>query len=205
MGGLSALPPQLLNFAITQLPNHPITQFACGTLALITIRPPKVASARDIAREILTVVPLVMRAVAAELRASGELPAPAHFGLLSMLSAQPHARTLTELAAFQGVSLPTMSNSISALVDRGWVQRTGAGGDRRQVVIEVTPTGRAALDRVSACAERHLAEVLAPLDARSRRRVHTGLGLLRQVFGGKPAGRERRARKPAAGRTHGRG
>ncbi len=167
MGGLSALPPQLLSSAIPkpQFPNypiHPITQFACGTLALITIRPPKVASARDIAREILTVVPLVMRAVAAELRASGELPAPAHFGLLSMLSAQPHARTLTELAALQGVSLPTMSNSISALVDRGWVQRTGAGGDRRQVVIEVTPTGRAALDRVSACAERHLAEVLAP-------------------------------------------
>ena len=88
-----------------------------------------------------------------------------------------------------------MSNSISALVDRGWVQRTGAGGDRRQVVIEVTPTGRAALDRVSACAERHLAEVLAPLDARSRRLVHQGLGRLRQVFGGQS--------RPATGRSNG--
>jgi DNA-binding MarR family transcriptional regulator len=150
------------------------------------------------------VVPLVMRAVAAELRASGELPAPAHFGLLSMLSAQPHARTLTELAALQGVSLPTMSNSISALVDRGWVQRTGAGGDRRQVVIEVTPTGRAALDRVSACAERHLAEVLAPLDGRSRRLVHQGLGRLRQVFGSQSR-RARTVEQPPARRTHGRG
>jgi len=31
-------------------------------------------------------------------------------------------------------------------------------------MIEVTATGRAALDRVSRCAEAHLAEVIAPLD-----------------------------------------
>ncbi len=143
-----------------------------------------------------------MRAVTAELRAAGELPAPAHFGLLSMLSAQPNARTLTDVAALQGVSLPTMSNSISALVDRGWVQRATNGGDRRQVVIEVTPTGRAALDRVRTCAERHLAEVLAPLDARSRRRLQTGLGVLRQVFAGAPPGPVRPARKRSGRRTH---
>ena len=69
-------------------------------------------------------MPLVMRTVAAELRAAGEMPAPAHFGLLTMLSVRP--RTLTELAALQGVSLPTMSNSISAMVQRGWVRRDGA-------------------------------------------------------------------------------
>ena len=48
---------------------------------------------RDAAREILKIIPLVMRTVAAELRAAGELPAPAHFGLLTMLSVQP--RTLS--------------------------------------------------------------------------------------------------------------
>ena len=35
--------------------------------------------ARDTARKLLEVMPLVMRTVAAELRAAGELPAPAHF------------------------------------------------------------------------------------------------------------------------------
>src|SRR5436309_6543515 len=97
--------------------------------------------ARESARDVLEIIPLVMRTVAAELRAAGELPAPAHFGLLTMLSAQP--RTLTELAALQGVSLPTMSNSISAMVDRGWVRRLAPIKDRRVVIIEVTPTGRA--------------------------------------------------------------
>ena len=72
--------------------------------------------ARDTAREILEIIPLVMRTVAAELRAAGEMPAPAHFGLLSILSVRP--RMLTDLASVQGVSLPTMSNSISAMVER---------------------------------------------------------------------------------------
>ena len=40
------------------------------------------AQARETAREILEIIPLVMRTVAAELRAAGEMPAPAHFGLL---------------------------------------------------------------------------------------------------------------------------
>src|SRR5207248_7468637 len=61
--------------------------------------------AREAARDILQIIPLVMRAVAAQLRSAGELPAPAHFGLLSMLSER--SRTLTELASSQGVTLPT--------------------------------------------------------------------------------------------------
>ena len=136
--------------------------------------------ARDTARDILQIVPLVMRAVAAELRSGGELPAPAHFGLLSILSQRP--RSLTELAAAHGVSLPTMSSSISAMVERGWVRRTAPDADRRVVMVDVTASGKAALERVARAAEGHLAEVLAPLDAPARRRLHGGLAVLRKVF-----------------------
>src|SRR5215470_8579521 len=100
--------------------------------------------ARESARDVLEIIPLVMRTVAAELRSAGELPAPAHFGLLSYLS--EHPRTLTELAALQGVSLPTMSSSIAAMVERGWVKRNAPEEDKRVVMIEVTATGRAALE-----------------------------------------------------------
>ena len=142
------------------------------------------SQAREAAREILEIVPLVMRTVAAELRAAGELPAPAHFGLLSILSDRP--RMLTDLAAIQGVSLPTMSNSISAMVERGWVRRAAPESDRRVVMIEVTQPGRAALERVARAAEAHLAEVLAPVDLPSRRRLRAGLGVLRKIFGTRP-------------------
>jgi DNA-binding MarR family transcriptional regulator len=143
--------------------------------------------ARESARDILEIVPLVMRTVAAELRAAGELPAPAHFGLLSILCERP--RMLTELASIQGVSLPTMSNSISSMVDHGWVKRgTPGDSDRRVIMIEVTAAGRAALERVARAAEAHLAEALVALDAPSRKRLHGGLGVLRRIFAGKLPG-----------------
>jgi len=140
-----------------------------------------------------------MRTIAAELRAAGELPAPAHFSLLATLSAQP--RTLSELAALQGVSLPTMSNSITAMAGHGWVRRTALPKDRRVAVIEVTPNGRGALERVGRCAEAHLAELLAPLDADARRQLHAGLTVLRKVFRKAPAaaaGRRRPLAEPRA-------
>jgi DNA-binding MarR family transcriptional regulator len=156
------------------------------------------AQARESARDILEIIPLVMRTVAAELRAAGDMPAPAHFGLLSILSVQP--RKLTDLASAQGVSLPTMSNSISAMAERGWVRRTAPEGDRRVAMIEVTATGRAALERVSRCAEGHLSEVLAPLDSPARRRLQGGLGVLSRVFGGSPASVSRKSQRTATKR-----
>jgi DNA-binding MarR family transcriptional regulator len=153
--------------------------------------------ARESARDVLEIIPLVMRTVAAELRAAGELPAPAHFGLLSVLSER--SRTLTELAALQGVSLPTMSSSISAMAERGWVKRTGTEKDRRTMLIEVTAPGRAALERVARCAEAHLAEVLAPLDAMSRRRLQGGLSVLREIFARSSNG-AREPKRPARAR-----
>jgi len=156
--------------------------------------------ARDTAREILEIVPLVMRTVAAELRAAGELPAPAQFGLLSMLSVRP--RMLTDLASLQGVSLPTTSSSISAMVERGWVRRSATGDDRRVVMVEVTSTGRAALERVSRAAETHLAEILAPLDVPTRRRLVAGLGVLRKIFAAGPAASRKSHRTPARRRTY---
>ena len=158
------------------------------------------AQARESARDILEIIPLVMRTVAAELRAAGEMPAPAHFGLLAILCAQP--RKLTDLAATQGVSLPSMSNSISAMAERGWVRRTAPEGDRRVVMIEITATGRAALDRVSRCAEGHLSEVLAPLDLLTRRRLQGGLGVLRKVFASAPAASRKSHRTPARRKSY---
>ena len=154
---------------------------------------------RDAAREILKIIPLVMRTVAAELRAAGEMPAPAHFGLLTMLGDQP--RTLTELALLQGVSLPTMSNSISTLVERGWVKRSSPARDRRIVLIEVTPLGKATVERVGQAAETHLAEMLAVLDTVSRRRLQAGLGVLWDVFSERSSSSTPRGARAARRRT----
>ncbi len=158
------------------------------------------AQARTSARDILTIVPRVMTTLAAELRAIGELPAPAHFGVLSMLAAQRRSLTLTRLAALQGVSLPTMSNTITAMAERGWVKRIPLPEDRRIVQVDVTPEGRVVLRRVKRAAEIHLADLLAPLDVSARRRLHQGLDVLVRAFSHSP-GRGKRHASPHIART----
>src|SRR5262249_6247541 len=130
--------------------------------------------AREAARDVLEIIPLVMRTVAADLRSAGGRPAPARFGLLSVLA--DRSRSLTELATLQGVRLLTRSSSIAAREERGWVRRAAPEEDRRVVMIEMTAAGRSALERGARCAEAHLADVLAPLDPPSRRQLHNGLG-----------------------------
>jgi DNA-binding MarR family transcriptional regulator len=152
--------------------------------------------ARQVARQILHIVPQVMRTLTAELQAARELSAPVHFALLSMISERP--RNLTELARLRGVSLPTMSNSVSALAARGWVRRSAPAKDRRVIVITLMPSGRAALGRVRRSVERHLARRLAALDASGTRRLRQGLATLQRAFG--PSAERGRAKRAGAHR-----
>jgi len=62
-------------------------------------------------------------------------------------------------------------------------------------MIDVTPIGRAALERVSRAAEAHMAEVLAPLDLPARRRLMGGLRVLRKAFAGAPACMSRKSHR----------
>ncbi len=55
---------------------------------------------------------------------------------------------LGELAKELGVTAPTASEAVSALVQRGLVQRMGAVGDRRKLALGVTPEGRSVARRL---------------------------------------------------------
>jgi DNA-binding MarR family transcriptional regulator len=123
---------------------------------------------------------LVMRVVGSDLRKSEWCFAPTHFRILGMLTRRQ--RTLTDLAEAQGVSLPTMSNTITTLEERGLVRRTRSSEDRRQVVVEITPSGKTALDETRAQAENHLAALLAPLTDADHRRIVEALAVVRQTL-----------------------
>jgi len=135
---------------------------------------------RAVARRILETVPLVMRTLASEVRLTGHSLAPVHLQLLLILAHRSH--NLSELAEKQAVSLPTMSNSISALVDRGWVDRARAPHDRRMVLIELTPAGRAVLIDIRDKVETRLTELFAALSPDECEQLSTGLELLSRVL-----------------------
>ncbi len=149
------------------------------------------SAADETAHEILQVIPLVMRVLAAELRQSGCLE-PAHLRALTMLGHR--TCTLSELADAQAVSLPTASNSITALEDRGWVRRTRSDQDRRVVRVELTAQGRQAVEDAHRQAEARLRALLDSLSPGEMETLRAGLALLRQMFG---AGRQATRTEPA--------
>jgi DNA-binding MarR family transcriptional regulator len=132
------------------------------------------------ARELLYVVMLVMRTVAAEMRRSRRPLAPAQMGTLMRIGAGPC--TMSDLARHQAVSLPTMSRSVDMLVRRGWVERGAGRSDRRQSMVRLTPRGRRVLADIQQRAERHVAATLAPLAAAERLQLVAALRMLTGVL-----------------------
>lgn len=137
---------------------------------------------RALAQAVMEIVPLVMRTIAADVRRSEHLEVESHFRLLMLMSEAPHS--LSELAERYVVSLPTMSNSITALEERGWVQRQRSSEDRRRVVISITPAGEAVLADTRQHTEDAVAAMLAALSADDRQQLAAGLVVLRAAFAG---------------------
>jgi DNA-binding MarR family transcriptional regulator len=133
------------------------------------------------AKQILQIVPLVMRVVHSTARHSGHDLVPSHFRLLGMLCHRPH--TLSELAENHAVSLPTISNTVSLFEERGWVMRVRSTEDRRLVRAEITEAGRATLEDAHRDAEAAMAKYLTDLSNEDREAVTRGLEVLHRVFG----------------------
>jgi DNA-binding MarR family transcriptional regulator len=150
---------------------------------------------RLLARQLLNLLPLVMRTMAADMRRQGCFLPPTHFSLPAMLALRP--RTMGELAERMGVSAPTMSNLIATLVDRGWVVRRQGLDDRRVTLIELTAFGRRSLQRHQVRAERRVAQLLAALPPAKRADLLSGLTALREAVETSPPRSERDA-SPAA-------
>jgi DNA-binding MarR family transcriptional regulator len=140
----------------------------------------KSTEVKAVAQAVIKVIPLVMRTIAAEQYNSFHPMSPANFRLLHILA--HHSCNLSELALRQAVSLPTMSNSISVLVKRGWVKRAPSPEDRRQILLELTPDGRAVLGEIQGQAEARVAELLGELSLDDLKSLSAGIAVLEHAL-----------------------
>jgi DNA-binding MarR family transcriptional regulator len=132
-------------------------------------------------RELLAVLPLLNRIVAAEVRReAGEETTMPQFRVLAHLSAGP--LTLSALAKKRRVSLQSMSELVQALVERGWVVRTPDPKDRRQSLLNLTNEGRAHYERAQAQTLERLAPLMAQLTPEELAAVRMALPALRRVL-----------------------
>ena len=138
-------------------------------------------SEKELARRILDIIPLVMRVTGAKMRQEAATGFQvSHYRMLKLLHQRP--RTLSELAACQAVALPTMSRTVSALVERGWVTRTQNPENRRQVQVRITNAGEAILEHLYTRVQVHLAAYLVTLTTEEREQTLVGLEILEKAF-----------------------
>jgi len=128
----------------------------------------------------LEALPMAMRALAAQIRATRHGLHSGHLPVLAALNARPMMQS--ELAEIMSVSGATMSNTLTALEERGWVERVRAREDRRVLRISLTEAGKAAYDETMAEMEAQLDALLAPLDDEARAALRRGLTLLNDLF-----------------------
>ena len=121
------------------------------------------------AHELLFVVMLVMRSVAADMRRSPDALAPAQMGTLMKVSVAPC--TMSALARHLAVSLPTVSKSVDMLVRRGWLERWVDKHDRRQTMVRLTPEGRRVLASIKKRTQKHVERSLVRLTASEREQL----------------------------------
>jgi DNA-binding MarR family transcriptional regulator len=130
--------------------------------------------------ELIDVVNLVTQAFWAELRRSGQTIEMSQWSTLRRIGRTPC--TMSELARYKGVGLPTISKSVDMLVRRGWVERWVDKSDRRQTLVRLTAAGRRILTECRRALEEFLDERLAALSAPERNALDHSLQMVRRAL-----------------------
>ena len=132
-------------------------------------------------QELLAVLPLLNRIVAAEVRReAGEDTTMPQFRVLAQIAAGP--LTLSALAKKRRVSPQSMSELVQVLVERGWIARAPDPSDRRQSMLQLTDHGRTHYERADAQTLRRLAPLMAQLSREELAAVRLALPALRRVL-----------------------
>ncbi len=139
------------------------------------------ADVDECAREVLLVVPAVMRVIRAEMRRHrpAGLSVP-QFRAMGFIYRQTHA-SLSEVAERLSVALPTASRTMDGLVKRGLVDREVSQNDRRCSVLTLSNEGITVYDSAKRHAEEHLAKSLQSLSASEREEVTRSMQMLRHI------------------------
>lgn len=92
---------------------------------------------------------------------------PPHFGVMSMLAANPGQaqQQLVEAAMIDPSSMVAVLDELEQL---GLAERRRNPDDRRKHAVHLTAKGKRALERAGDVADRLVEDVFAPLDARER-------------------------------------
>ena len=139
------------------------------------------------AEELLEVVPLIMRALRAEVRRrkAQDLSVP-QFRALAFVGRNDAAK-LSDLANFLGLTAPSASKLVDGLVAAKLIERTIPLGDRRRVSLTLSRNGRREYQTILKHARTFLAAKVRHLASGKRQRLFLAMRDLRDAFENQPA------------------
>ena len=132
------------------------------------------------ARKFWEVFPTVLRTIFAEARRGNNNLSTSHFRILHVLSAKDCS--ISQLAQHQDVTLPSMSETVQTLVERGWLERSNSAVDRRVMQVRLTRKGQQVLANEHKRLVGLMANKLSRLSSSEVTRVEQGLALLLDLF-----------------------
>ncbi len=134
------------------------------------------------AREVLEVVPLIMRSIRAVFRAqrAADLSLP-QFRALNYVNRQ-QGTSLSDVAEHLGLGLPSASKMVEGLVERKLLVRISDKGDRRRVCLTITPRGREKVDEAHRHTRAFLVERLRGLSDPELETITQAMHILQGLF-----------------------
>ncbi len=136
------------------------------------------AAATDLGVDLLSMVARLNRLATQRIR----MPVPwAQARLLSTIDDRGEAR-ISDLAALDNCSQPTMTTQVRRLEDAGLVTRTADPGDARAVLIAITDEGRRTLAQVRADRAAVIDPAIEQLDAADREALGAAIDVMRRLL-----------------------
>jgi DNA-binding MarR family transcriptional regulator len=130
---------------------------------------------------ILDVLPLGSRWLRAQVRSQEPSWSLPQLHALGYLRRCPGA-SLSELAGYLGIGLPTASTLVSRLVNAGYLERVEDPAERRKVSLSLTDRGQGRFYGALDLARGELAERLGRLSPRDLAKVTVAAAQLRKIF-----------------------
>lgn len=96
--------------------------------------------------------------------------------------------SLSDASEYIGLTLPSMSRAIDALVKRGFVERIPSTEDRRRVILSLTSAGQSVIEAADKAACERFAEILASLPQEKYSEVINAANTLRSLLACRKAG-----------------
>jgi DNA-binding MarR family transcriptional regulator len=140
------------------------------------------SSRESVARELLDVVPVIMRTIRTEMRRhrANDVTVPL-FRSLMFIEGHPGV-SLLNLAGHLGLTSPSACKIVDGLVEHSMVQRQHSDTDRRRITLELTQEGKKVLDEARINTQARLSDLLAPLSAEQCETVYEALQIIQPLF-----------------------